>query len=345
MPMHPALQAHALEPLLALLFEPAAGEAALDQLQAAGLIDPARRAAWLAALQPPPHAGDNGDLAVQAKLRVDPLAARHGKLSPANPLAVLAQLRPLLQLAQAQGFAGLAGARVLDLGAGLFYPLSSSVLLYANGAREAIAFEPWPIHADFAASALQTLVLALLDEPERFALPGVDPATLAPRLAQLDLRQLAQRLQAGQGELELGGVRLLRSLDALPGASLDLVFSNSVLEHIDDLPASLARQHALLRAGGMACHTVDFADHRHYADRRVHPLQLLQDGVLDAINGLRPPPMEALFLAAGFQAIKQPKLAFPPGVFDPARPRHARFAGLPDAAFSEWVNGYLLCKS
>lgn len=345
MPMHPALQPHGLAPLLELLFEPDRQEAGLAALQRAGLLGASQLDDWRAALRGPAHASDNGDLIAQAKLLVDPQATRRGKLAPSEPLAVLAQLQPLLQWAQTRGFAGLTGARVLDLGAGLFYPLSASALLYANGAQQATAFEPWPIHAEFAASAVQSLVLAVMDDPARFALSGVDPATLAPRLAQLDLRHLARRLQDGEGRVDLGGVRLLRSLDDLASGSLDLLFSNSVLEHIDDLPDSLRRQHALLRSGGFACHTVDFADHRHYHDRRTHPLQCLADGVLDAINGLRPPQMERLFLAAGFQAFKQPKLAFPPGVFDPARPRHPRFAGLPETAFTEWVNGYLLCKS
>lgn len=343
MPMHPGLQAHALAPLLDLLLNPGAEAAALQSLVQAGLLQPQQLAQWQAALQPPVHASDNRDLQAQAKLLADAQAQREGKLAPSNPLAVLAQLQPLLQQAQALGFwKGLQGAQVLDVGAGLFYPLSTAALLFANGAELACAFEPFEIHADFAAAALQALLVAVVDAPERFLLPGGhgDVRLLKTRLAGLDLAHLAERLRGGQADL--GGVRLLRSLDAVPEAHFDLLFSNSVLEHVDPLPPALQRHLSLLKPGGIACHTVDFADHRYYFDRRLHPLQCLYDGVLDGINGLRPPQLEALFLAAGFQAYKHPKLRFPEGLIDPARARVPAFAPLPETVLQEWVNGYIL---
>lgn len=352
MPMHPALQPQPLAPVLDLLFTPDP-EPALQALVNAGLLQPEQLPAWRAARRPVGRAADNGDLATQAKLLVDAQAGQRGKLAPSEPLAVLGQLLPLLQAAQSQGLAldaaARAGQRVLDLGAGLFYPLSTAALLHANGLGEAWAYEPFAVQPEFAEAALLELQRAVAREPERFrCFPDSPPAPeLKARLARLDLHRLAERIEElNQGRCErvdLGGVTLFQRPAALPDQQLDWVFSNSVLEHIDDLAGSLAWQRRLLKPGGWAFHTVDFVDHRHYFDRSLHPLQCLFDGVLDAINGLRPSQMEALFMGAGFTCFKRQKLQLPAGLLDTAPPFVPRFEALRGRPeLYEWVNGYLL---
>jgi SAM-dependent methyltransferase len=336
----PPLQGHPLDPLLVLLHEPAGREDAVAALQGAGLLNAELAPLWLRAMDPPMHARDRGDFLVRAWLQAERAVRERSKLSAADPVGVLFNMQLLLPLAAARGFAGLQGARVLDLGAGLFYPLSTAALLHANGAAEAIAFEPFAVHAEICAAALQRLILAVMDDPRPFAFPGVDPGQLQHRLMQLDLRHLVPRLE--QGAVDLGGVRLERTLDAVAPASLDLIFSNSVLEHIDALDGSLRQQHGLLKPGGFACHTVDFADHRHYEDRRIHPLQCLVDGSPVGTNGLRSVQVESLFRDSGFRFEKLARLAFPREVLQSAVPRHPRYDGVGEASLNEWVNGYLL---
>ncbi len=79
-----------------------------------------------------------------------------------------------------------------------------------------------------------------------------------------------------------GGVRYHAPADAtatgLPAESVDLVFSNSVLEHV--APSVLAPLYAesrrILRPGGAMFHSVNCGDHYAYADRKVHQLHYLQ---------------------------------------------------------------------
>jgi SAM-dependent methyltransferase len=53
----------------------------------------------------------------------------------------------------------------------------------------------------------------------------------------------------------------VRNLDALETASVDLIVSNSVLEHVAD-PADCFRQcHRVLAPGGAMLHRVDYRDH------------------------------------------------------------------------------------
>ncbi len=352
MPMHPGLQPHPLAPLLDVMFgpDPQAGLSDMEQL---GLVTAEQTERWLEALKKPEFASDNGDLAVQAHLQLGPLVANHGKISATAPLAVLAQLLPMLTASVSIGLASDAAARshqrALDLGAGIFYPLSTAALLYANGLEQVDAFEPFAIHSGFAVAALQELVRAVNEDPERFRCfpDSPDARTLKARLAGLDQNRLSERiaaLNAAEADVvDLGGVRLFQRAEALPVGTLDWVFSNSVLEHVNPLPEALAWHRGLLKPAGFAFHTVDFVDHRHYFDRRLHPMQCYFDGVLDGINGLRPRQMEAMFMAAGFQSYKVPKLALPAGVLDATQIRAAQFlplAGGPDLA--EWVNGYIL---
>ena len=64
----------------------------------------------------------------------------------------------------------------------------------------------------------------------------------------------------------------------LPAASVDVVFSNSVLEHVPGpvIEACLAEAMRILRPGGIVFHSVNCGDHYAYADRSIHQLHYLQ---------------------------------------------------------------------
>lgn len=49
--------------------------------------------------------------------------------------------------------------------------------------------------------------------------------------------------------------------DQAPSATVDLLLSHSVLEHVTDLPSAYASMHRWLRPGGMVSHQVDFGSH------------------------------------------------------------------------------------
>lgn len=56
-------------------------------------------------------------------------------------------------------------------------------------------------------------------------------------------------------------VRRLRSLDGVPAGSVDLVVSNSVLEHVRDFEATVAELDRVLSPSGIMLHAVDYRDH------------------------------------------------------------------------------------
>lgn len=103
-----------------------------------------------------------------------------------------------------------------------------------------------------------------------------------------EVRDRHARLMAALGDgsdLERatgGGVRYHAPADAtatgLDAAGVDLVFSNSVLEHVS--PSVLAPLYAesmrILRPGGAMFHSVNCGDHYAYADRSVHQLNYLR---------------------------------------------------------------------
>lgn len=79
-----------------------------------------------------------------------------------------------------------------------------------------------------------------------------------------------------------GCVRYRAPADAsdtkLPAASLDVVFSNSVLEHVPGpvILACLKESRRILRPGGVVFHSVNCGDHYAYADAKIHQLNYLQ---------------------------------------------------------------------
>ena len=48
---------------------------------------------------------------------------------------------------------------------------------------------------------------------------------------------------------------------SIPEGSVDLIYSQAVLEHVDDLPEVYRCMHVWLRPGGYASHTIDFRSH------------------------------------------------------------------------------------
>lgn len=352
MPMHPAVESYALFPLLETLFSDARG-AALERLVEQGFVAEQARGHWEAELQKPQYNKGIADLLALTKLMVDPKAAAQGKLASKEPLVVLSHLRPLMgaasQLGHDYSLEGIRQRTIMDFGGGIYYPLSTAVVLHANGYRQAISYEPFEIKIDFAVASLFELLRAMFETPARFCFSGIEAQEMKYNLARLDFEGLADKLarlnRHEVDHIDLGGVLLANRRDAVAPASVDTIFSNSVLEHVGDLADELAWHQRILRPNGMCFHTVDFVDHRYYFDNTLNAMEMYYDGVLDEVNGLRPSQMEALFLGAGFACGKYNKLALPAQFVDPQRPMTPAFAALPQHDVFEWVNGYMLRKT
>lgn len=99
---------------------------------------------------------------------------------------------------------------------------------------------------------------------------------------------------------------------ALPDHSLDMIFSNEVLEHVPpvEIVTLLADAHRLLRSDGRLVGCLDYSDHYSHSDRRIGPHHFLRfdekawqrhNSALHYQNRLRHSEHVALWQAAGFE--------------------------------------------
>lgn len=352
MPMHPRVEDYDLFLAMELPFVDVRDEL-MEKLILKGFIDEHTRPIWESELAKPQYRSNIGDLVAATKLMIDPKASADGKLSSKEPLSILAHLAPLLDAARRLGhdysLPAIAKRTIMDYGSGIYGPLSASVVLFANGFGKAISYEPFELRIDFVVAGLFELIKSIFEHPARFRLPGIGTPSLKENLARLEFENLPDRLgQLNRREiaaLDLGGVILTNRPDTIADASVDTIFSNSVLEHVEDLVSELAWHRRILTERGLCFHTVDFVDHRYYFDKSLNILEMYYDGILDEINGLRPAQMEAMFLANGFGCGKLQKLAVPESLIDRSRPIKAPFSELTRDSIFEWCNGYILQKN
>lgn len=168
-----------------------------------------------------------------------------------------------------------AGASVLEMGTG-WYP-TFPVCLFLAGAARVVTMD---LNTHLDAGLTRALVGRLAGREGHLArLAGVPERDVAARRAAL-----AGALGAGASlEAATGGAITYRApADAaatgLPAASLDLVFSNNVLEHVPGpvVEACLAEALRILRPGAVAFHSVNCGDHYAYIDPSITQLNYLQ---------------------------------------------------------------------
>ena len=98
------------------------------------------------------------------------------------------------------------------------------------------------------------------------------------------------------------------SIPSIADGSVDLTFSNAVLEHSFDLESTITEMARITRPGGWAVHQVDHRDHRDFS-RPLEYLMVPDDrfrDIFDELHGecgnrLRRHHVEALFQGAGFR--------------------------------------------
>lgn len=168
-----------------------------------------------------------------------------------------------------------AGTRFMEMGTG-WYP-TFPFCLYLGGAKSVLT-------VDLTRHLRSELTIRMADALERH-LPVIAEST---GRSEQDLRT-AQRVLAvairGGASIEeaTNGVVVYRApCDAaatgLQAASLDVVFSNSVLEHVPPsaIERCLTESRRILRPGGVVFHSVNCGDHYAYVDRNVHQLHYLK---------------------------------------------------------------------
>jgi SAM-dependent methyltransferase len=181
-------------------------------------------------------------------------------------------LRHLVMLNQ-YGFR-IFGARIGELGPGDSLGVGFAALL--SGASQYVGLDLMPFAARADLESILTELGALYQRrqpiPDQAELPYVQPLLESyefPRelieWKHLEERSAKIRLEIASN-LETSELISYRapwnSVNAIPSGSLDLVFSQAVLEHIDALQESYEAMYRWLKPGGFASHVIDFGAHR-----------------------------------------------------------------------------------
>lgn len=200
----------------------------------------------------------------------------------------------------------LQGAVCLDFGSGGLNPAGGLFALLLAGAERGIAVDLDDIHSvPCAVRALYNLLCAAITHTVRPAIPGSSEQLLS-RVQSFDIARLAAGDIEGIDEQRLCYLQKPLQAAGLGPGSIDLLVSNSVLEHIDDLDPVLAEMARIVRPGGLAVHAIDGYDHRHYhLPREISPHEFLFDAsddvLLHGCNRIRPMQFAARFEAFGFE--------------------------------------------
>lgn len=235
----------------------------------------------------------------------------------------------------------IAGTRFFELGTGWYPTFPFACLL--GGARRVETFD---LNRHLKPDLVAACAAGLGRHVETIAdAAGVDAGDAAARQARL-LAAIAQGcdLEAASD----GAIRYHAPADAvrsgLPGDAVDVVFSNSVLEHVPPqvLEPLYRESMRVLRPGGLMFHSVNCGDHYAYVDRKVHQLNYLRysdrrwslwNNAFLYQNRLRAHVFVDAARAAGFEIVLDTSHMRPERLAQlQAMPVHPQFAHIPDEA-------------
>jgi SAM-dependent methyltransferase len=172
----------------------------------------------------------------------------------------------------------LQGATIVDLGSGSLNPLVFGFLLLMLGAERAYSVDLEPAQdLERAVRALATAAGWLLVDPTRITgAHAITARTVLENLRGFDLPKLAAGHRDG-----ICSQRLIYRIESvyelgLEAGEADVVFSVSLLEHLDRIDDALDSLRSVTKRGGAGHHVVDFMDHRVYTGEVTNPLDFLK---------------------------------------------------------------------
>lgn len=166
------------------------------------------------------------------------------------------------------------GKRLMEIGTGWHPALPICFVLAGAGSVKTF---------DLVRLLSEKLTFRLLDSLEQYVpkiadLAGRDPAIVHARLQEFRRSKNLSEL------LSKSGIEYFAPADAcatgLEADSIDLVFSNSVLEHVrrEVMAALMEESFRVLRPGGLALHNVACGDHYAHFDKSISHVNFLQYG-------------------------------------------------------------------
>lgn len=170
------------------------------------------------------------------------------------------------------------GAAYLELGCGSVNPLALGLVFVAAGAASYTAVDIEEVQdAARAARGMARLVDTLLADPRNVLQDfPISRDQIVANLHDVDVAALREGNLGGAGP-RLQFVRTPANLLPPAAASIDVVLSNSFLEHVEDVDSVLAEISRVTSAGGFGIHQIDGLDHRSYSTMGVGPHDFLRD--------------------------------------------------------------------
>ena len=162
------------------------------------------------------------------------------------------------------------GSSILDLGCGKYDPLLQSMVLYVNGAAEVTAIDIEDC-VDYKKASFYMLELLkeMLIDPLRWNILGLSDIEFKLRCEKFDVAalkagNLKKAIQGTGIKYIVGDARV-----CLHPKSMDLIFSFSVLEHIERLEfrSFIKFLNDSLKSNGKIVSQIDFTDHRQHISR------------------------------------------------------------------------------
>lgn len=199
----------------------------------------------------------------------------------------------------------------VDIGCGSVNPMARLFTHLMLGARRVVGVDlDIPTALDESARNLARLAGAAILDPSRiYADYPITPQQVLANLAGFDLAKLQKGEPTGADLTRMALLQKPIEATGLDTDSVDVIISNSVLEHLTNLDATLAELARITRPGGYGLHGVDTVDHRWYGEPQLHQLEFLtintQDQIVFGCNRLRLFELPELFARHGFEVVDQ----------------------------------------
>lgn len=153
-----------------------------------------------------------------------------------------------------------AGPVFLSFGAGDRNPAGLPLLAILAGAAKGLVIEPGRLRTEVATATLQETLWDVVRDPGAYGLSAADLGRLREALdADALWRGDALRDVLAKGRIEF--IAMPGESAPLEDASIDLVYSRSVLEHVLEMEAAMAKLVRALRPGGVMFHDVALDAH------------------------------------------------------------------------------------
>ena len=204
------------------------------------------------------------------------------------------------------------GKTWVEFGCGSLNPYAYSALMLALGASKAIAIDLDPIGdvAEASRSVSDVFSWLLTDAAAiiREDATTISSTEILANLHGFDLAALAAGSPAGipVDRLEYRQESIYRL--GIKPESVDVVVSNTVLEHLPDVDRALGALARITRPGGFCIHNIDTIDHRFYGSTEITPLEFLSietdEAIVHGSNRWRPADFIPAFEQSGFDIVK-----------------------------------------